>query len=113
MWIEVLSFWKAEIDAACELIDFFTFNVQSALELEQSQDRFLEFCLVKNVWFIAWSTMKTLQSHSAQMSASQTKFITEHEKVSSLPSHHLTSQPSVEILLEHQERYLLRYFLIT
>ena len=43
MWIEVLSFSKAEIDAACELIDFFTFNVQSALELEQSQDRFLEF----------------------------------------------------------------------
>lgn len=28
---------QAEIDAACELIDFFTFNVQSALELEQSQ----------------------------------------------------------------------------
>ena len=47
MWIEGLSFWKAEIDAACELIDFFTFNVQSALELEQSQDRFLVF------WF--WS----------------------------------------------------------
>jgi len=28
---------QAEIDAACELIDFFTFNAQSALELEQSQ----------------------------------------------------------------------------
>ena len=47
MWIEGLSFWKAEIDAACELIDFFTFNVQSALELEQSQDRFLALSLAK------------------------------------------------------------------
>ena len=28
---------QAEIDSACELIDFFTFNVQSALELEQMQ----------------------------------------------------------------------------
>jgi len=28
---------QAEIDAACELIDFFTFNAQSALELETSQ----------------------------------------------------------------------------
>jgi len=28
---------QAEIDAACELIDFFAFNAQSALELEQSQ----------------------------------------------------------------------------
>ena len=56
MWIEVLSFWKAEIDAACELIDFFTFNVQSALELEQSQDRFLSFWLVKKgIWFVSHS----------------------------------------------------------
>ena len=44
------------------------------------------------------------------MSASQIKSITEHEKVLLLPSHHLTSQPLVEILLEHQERYLLRIF---
>ena len=56
MWIEVLSFWKAEIDAACELIDFFTFNVQSALELEQSQDRFLSFWLVKkDIWIVTHS----------------------------------------------------------
>ena len=56
MWIEVLSFWKAEIDAACELIDFFTFNVQSALELEQSQDRFLSFWSVtKDIWFVGYS----------------------------------------------------------
>ena len=30
-------YFQAEIDAACELIDFFTFNAQSALELETSQ----------------------------------------------------------------------------
>ena len=44
---------QAEIDAACELIDFFTFNVQSALELEQSQPLSPDFGITNKIHYRA------------------------------------------------------------
>ena len=45
--------FQAEIDAACELIDFFTFNVQSALELEQSQPLSPDFGITNKIHYRA------------------------------------------------------------